>query len=156
MRVVHNAGVVTVEHLTGKSLCLSLHVLTVLLGSEHAHTLDDSDRFKRPSVFRGLAAREVANGYTVAEVSRNIRAMHRPEDRKALFAAGGRWLTSKDVANACAAWKKQHPSSQQRGSFESWQEQALAVRESLEKEGWHVEPIQVSSYPLYTTLLTLL
>lgn len=75
--------------------------------------------------------------------------MHRPEDQKALFAAGGRWLTSKDVANACAAWKKHHPSSQQRGSLESWQEQVLAVQEGLEKEGWHVEPIQVGFYSSY-------
>ena len=57
MRVVHNAGTVTVEPLTGKFLHLPLHILIFLLGSEHTHTLDDSDRFKRPSVFRDLAAR---------------------------------------------------------------------------------------------------
>ncbi|KAA6409122.1 MAG: hypothetical protein FRX48_07466 [Lasallia pustulata] len=69
----------------------------------------------RPSVFRVLAARDVANGYAVAEVAKNICAVNCSEDRKKLFAARGKWLTAKDVHNACTAWKKQNPASQQRG-----------------------------------------
>ena len=87
MRVARHAGIVTVERLgEGEA-------------SGHVHTLDDSDRFKRPTVFRALAAREVANGYPVAEVARNLRGVNRPADRRALFAAGGRWLSLKDVHN---------------------------------------------------------
>ena len=112
MRVVRHAESVTAEPLAG---------------SAHTHSLDDLDRFKRPLVFQDLTGREVTNGYSVAEVSQSLRTMNRPEDQKALLAAGGCWLTSKDVVNACAAWKKQHPSSQQWRSFEDWQVQALAV-----------------------------
>ena len=82
---------------------------------EYIHSLDDCDRFKRPSVFWVLAAREVANGYSVAEVAQNLHAMNHPEDQKKLFTAGGRWLTAKDVHNVCTTWKKQNPSSQHEG-----------------------------------------
>ncbi|SLM33896.1 MULE transposase domain, partial [Lasallia pustulata] len=128
MRVVRHAGNVSVNRV-GKVL-------------EHIHSLDDCDRFKRPSVFRVLAVREVANGYSVAVVAKNLRAVNHSEDRKKLFAAGGKWLTSKDVHNACTTWKKQNPASKQRGNNETWQEQALEARIWLEKEGWEVEPIQ--------------
>ncbi|KAA6411861.1 MAG: hypothetical protein FRX48_04011 [Lasallia pustulata] len=101
MRVVRHRGSVTVD-------CVSK-------AQKHNHSLDDCDRFKRPSVFRVLAAREVANGYAVAEVAKNLRAVNRSEDRKKLFAAGGKWLTAKDVHNACTAWKNQNPVSRQQG-----------------------------------------
>ena len=78
MRVVRHRGSVTVD-------CISK-------AQKHNHSLDDCDRFKRPSVFRVLAAREVANGYAVAEVAKNLRAVNRSEDRKKLFAAGGKCL----------------------------------------------------------------
>ncbi|MCJ1302905.1 2,5-diamino-6-(ribosylamino)-4(3H)-pyrimidinone 5'-phosphate reductase [Hypocenomyce scalaris] len=99
MRVVHAAGVVTVDRV-GES-------------PGHAHALEDSDCYKQPSVFCALATREVANGYSVAEVARNLRGVNCPADRAALYAAEGRWLSLKDIHNACAAWKKQHPASQQ-------------------------------------------
>ncbi len=81
------------------------HVTVTRMGDclEHAHALEDSDRWKRPSHFRSVAAAQVANGYKVAEVARNLRAVDRPADRTALHAAGGHWLSLKDVHNASAA-----------------------------------------------------
>ncbi len=66
MRVVTNGDCVTVSR-TG--VC-----------TEHVHTLEDSDRWKRPSHFRELAAAQVASGYKVADVARNLRGVDRPAD----------------------------------------------------------------------------
>ncbi|MCJ1301535.1 hypothetical protein MMC08_004336 [Hypocenomyce scalaris] len=91
MRVVHHAGVVTVDRLREGE------------ASGHVHTLDNSDCFKQPFVFCALAAREVANDYAVAVVARNLCEVNSSADQRALFAAGGRWLSLKDIHNACTA-----------------------------------------------------
>lgn len=92
MRVVTEAGPVTVERI-GQ-------------GVEHLHSLEDSDRWKRPSFVRRIAAREVANGYQMAHVARKLCGVDRPKDRQALQGAGGHWLSLKDVHKAGTAWKK--------------------------------------------------
>ncbi len=53
--------------------------------SKHAHSLEELDCRKRPSHFQDLAAVQVASGYLVADVARNLRAEDRPADRKALL-----------------------------------------------------------------------
>ena len=133
----------------------SVTVQRIGTGVEHLHSLEDSDRWKRPSFVRQVAAREVANGYPVANVARNLRGVDRPKDRQALQEAGGHWLSLKDVHNAGAAWKKENPDSRRDRSQGIWQEQALKVWEWLEKEGWHVDAIQVGFPPHILQLLTI-
>ena len=53
----------------------SVTVQRVGMGVEHLHSLEDSDRWKRPSFVRQIAAREVANGYPVANVVRNLQGV---------------------------------------------------------------------------------
>ena len=61
IQVVTEAGSVTVQR--------------VGMGVEHLHSLEDSDRWKRPSFVCQIAAREVANGYSVANVARNLQGV---------------------------------------------------------------------------------
>lgn len=129
IRVVKSLNIVTIDR-TGKCLC-------------HIHTLEDIDLRKRPSTFRDLAAIEVAKNYTVAEVARNLRAVDRPDDRKLLTDAGGWHLSLKDVHNASATWKKDHPNNKRQGNLSGWEEQRLETQEWLESEHWHVENIEV-------------
>ena len=121
----------------------------------HLHTLDDSDRIKRSSAFLQLAASEVAKGYKVAEVSRNMQAMDRPKDRIQLAAAGGTWLNLKDIHNASSAWKKDNPDIRRQGCRLGWKEQRLQARDWLEKEakhgGWYTADIQVSIHLFLST-----
>ena len=44
--------------------------------SQHSHILKNSDQFKRPSHFCSLTADQVASGYKVAEVVRNLYEMN--------------------------------------------------------------------------------
>ena len=74
---------------------------------------------------------------------------------KPLQEAGGHWLSLKDVHNAGAAWKKENPDSRRDRSQGIWQEQALKVQEWLEKEGWHVDAIQVGFPPHILQLLNI-
>ena len=110
---------------------------------DHVHTLDDIEARKRSSAFRDLAAIEVAKNYTPSEVARNLRAVNRPEDQKLLIEVGRWHLSLKDVHNASAAWKKEHPNQKRRGNLSDWEEQRLDIREWLESEKWHVENIKV-------------
>ena len=71
--------------------------------AEHLHTLEYSDRYKRNSALHGLAAEQVALGYKVAQIYRNLAAMDRPAARQQLHDAGGKFLTLKDVHNAAQA-----------------------------------------------------
>ena len=141
IQVVTEAGSVTVERIGN--------------GEEHLHTLEDSDRWKRPSWVHCVAAREVANGYWMADVARNLHGVDRPADRKVLQEAGGHWTSLKNIHNAGAAWKKQNPDSCHHGNLGTWEEQALEAQEWLEKEGWHVDAIQVGSPPLTLQLLSI-
>ena len=75
IQVVTEAGSVTVQRIE--------------TGVKHLHSLEDSDHWKRPSFVRQVAAREVANGYPVANVARNLRGVDQPKDRQALQEAGG-------------------------------------------------------------------
>ena len=75
MQVVHNAGVVTVN--------------CVRESSGHAHALENSDCYEQPSVFCVLVTREVANGYSVAEVAQNLCDVNCSADWAALYTAGG-------------------------------------------------------------------
>lgn len=81
--------------------------------------------------------------YTASEVARNLRAVDWPEDRKLLTDAGGWHLSLKDVHNASAAWKKDHPNNKRQGNLSDWEEQRLETQEWLESEHWHVENIEV-------------
>ena len=85
--------------------------------SQHSHSLEDIDRSKRPVAILDLAAKQVANGYTVADVWRSFSGADRPEDQKALYSIGGRFLCRHDIHNASAAQKKQLLKSKSPGYF---------------------------------------
>ena len=97
--MVHHAGIVTVD--------------CVRESPGHAHAWKNSDCSKQPSVFCALVTREVANEYSIAEVTQNLCEVNYSIDQTALYTAKGQWLFLKDIHNACAAWKKQQPVSQQ-------------------------------------------
>lgn len=81
------------------------------------------------------------------------RAVDRPEDRKLLTEAGGWHLSLKDVHNALAAWRKEHPDQKRHGNLSNWEEQRLNTREWLESEKWHVENIEVCYLFLLKTFI---
>ena len=89
IRVVTKAGLVTVNRIEQ--------------GLVHTHTMKDLDRWKNPSFVRKIAEREVANGFRVTDVARNLRGFDQPADREALKEVRGRWMSLKDVHNAGAA-----------------------------------------------------
>ena len=89
MRIVFHEDHVTVSRTTERS--------------QHSHTLEDSDRFKRPFHFRDLAAAQVVSGYKVAKVAWNLCEVNRPTNQEALLDAGGHWLFLKDIHNTSAA-----------------------------------------------------
>jgi len=72
---------------------------------QHCHTLEDSVRMKQNSACRSLAASEVAEGYAVAAVLRNLSTVDRPKERPLLKQAGSHWLSLKGCHNAGAAYR---------------------------------------------------
>jgi hypothetical protein len=111
--------------------------------TEHNHDLDTLDREKRASIFRTTVAEEVSKGYKVSDVSRNARAVDRPQDRIALENAGGRWINLKDAHNASAVWKSNNPDGRTYGRREAWIKQRLSAREWMDKNKWLSIDIQV-------------
>lgn len=75
----------------------------------HNHTLDFMDSDKSNQRIRAVAGAEVANGYTVSVVAKNLQSRHREDGEAALLAAGGRYLTRKDVSNASSNWRRPNP-----------------------------------------------
>jgi hypothetical protein len=115
--------------------------------SEHLHDLEFSDRAKRPSAVMELAVTDIKKGYKTSVVSRNVRAVDSPDDRKVLADAGGKYLNLKDCHNAARDWLKANPDKRLKGHREPWEEQRLVAREWLEKqpEVWLATNIQVIS-----------
>ena len=113
---------------------------------EHIHTMEEADRNKKHSAIRQLAAQETTHGYKTSEVSANLRAIHRPEDRKKLHEAGAHWLNLKDVHNQGAAWKAVNPDVRLQGARLYWQEQREDARKWLDLS-------KVSFHPYYEYVL---
>lgn len=75
----------------------------------HNHTLDFMDSVKRNQRIEAVTGAEVANGYTVSVVAKSLQSHHREDGGAALLAAGGRYLTRKDVSNASSGWRTANP-----------------------------------------------
>lgn len=101
----------------------------------HCHDLDYSDRRKRPSFIRRLAAEQVASATKVSAVSHTLRAMDRPTDRQRLRDAGAQHTTLKDIHNAGAEWKRVNGDQRRRGAPENWTLQQLDALEWLQQQG---------------------
>lgn len=113
---------------------------------EHVHIMEDADRIKKHSAIRQLAAEESTHGYKTSEVAANLRAIHRPADRKKLHGAGAHWLNLKDVHNQGAAYKAANPDVRLQGARYHWQEQREEARKWLDLN-------KVSLHPCYELLL---
>ena len=85
-------------------------------GDSHLDTLDEADQAKIPSVFKDLAAKQVAKGYAIADIARNLRGVDNPELRAAIQQAGGKWMSRQDVRNAGASWLRAHPNTYRAGA----------------------------------------
>ena len=57
----------------------SVTVQRVETGVKHLHSLENSDHWKRPSFVRQIAARGVANSYSVNDVTRNLQGVKRQQ-----------------------------------------------------------------------------
>lgn len=90
-------------------LISGVHTIEKTSGDAHNHSLDDSDRNKRPQPLMSIAGAEVANGYPIAAVANTMRASHLPRAEERLEDAGGRFLRRQDVANASRGWRKANP-----------------------------------------------
>lgn len=107
------------------------------LSCDHLDTLEDADYAKRPSEFGRIAALYLQKGFSLAEVSRGVRALDDPILRQILQNIGGGHLTHKDLANAGHLYLKEHPDLRRSGAREAAEQQRLEAREWLEKNGWH-------------------
>lgn len=88
----------------------------------------------------------MAQNYAPSEAAQNLRAVDRPEDQKLLTETGGWHLSLKDVHNASAAWRKEHPDQRRHGNLSDWEQQRLDAQEWLQSEKWHVENIKVCHF----------
>lgn len=64
---------------------------------------------KNNSRIRALAAGHVSQGYDVAEVTANITAKNRPQDRTVLKELGGHWMDLQDVQNSATMYNAATP-----------------------------------------------
>ena len=95
----------------------------------HLDSLEDADYAKRPSEFGRIAAFYFQKEFSLAEVSRGVRALDDPTLRQTLQNVGGGHLTHKDLANAGCLYLKDHPDPRHSGAREAAEQQRLEARE---------------------------
>ena len=83
--------------------------------SEHNHSLENIDAFKRPKALMQAAAAEVSKNYQYHEVATAIKAPNIPEAEQQLHDTGGLYFNRQDVKNAGRHWKKANPDIRQVG-----------------------------------------
>ena len=115
----------------------------------HTHTLDQSDYRATNSFLRQSACVEASKGYSPAAIFPNFRDINDDtlSTDKALHEAGGKFLTRQKIADFCAAYRKQHPSSKkatecQKGDVEA---QIRDFQLKCESHGYEHELIRVDS-----------
>lgn len=106
------------------------------LSCDHLDSLEDADYAKRPSEFGRIPALYLQKGFSLAEVSRGVRALDDPILRQILRQIlqniGGGHLTHKD----CKCWTpipQRTPGSSSLWTREAAEQQRLEAREWLEK-----------------------
>jgi hypothetical protein len=107
------------------------------LGKPHRHDLEELDKYKVNDAVRSRTLELVWRGLPPAQILVGLRGVGvNPEALRQLHEAGGKWLTTKTIANWARSYKGLHPDRRRDGALASWEVQLAAATQLLQEKEW--------------------